>query len=461
MDNTKVKDDYIENLIIKSICLDKQLLVTACSVFRKEYFENNVAGEIFLFLKDYVEKYNSLPSRDIILNSVAESEELFKEIDSFEIDIIKDYDYIFDKTNDYLRERALKVAILESVDVINEGNINETAIIQKYIEDALCKDLKINLGLEYFGSNKERLKRIISNTIKRVPTFYPSLDEYISGGFLPYTLSIFLARIHGFKSAMLANIASRQVINGLNVVIVTLELSEDSVAQRMDAIYSGFDINKLYVVKQATIELIKKLSELANKENIGKLYIKEFPTGEASVIDIKRYLRELKMRGVAIDIVYVDYINLMRSSLKSDPSDLYGKVKKVAEELRALSFMIGAPVVSVSQLNREGSNIINLREIDFTHISESMGLPATADFLAIFGSDDESMVYKSELAYKLVKNRLGGRVGTIGKFFYDSRTLKIYDAVELDQWLDDASISQDDRELAPEERTRIPGRRRD
>ncbi len=455
----KINKDYIENLIIKTACFDKQFLVTICSSYKKEYFENSTAGNIYIFLKEYVEKYDSIPSKDIILNSVADSEEYFKNIDTLDIDIIKDYDYIFDKTNIYLKDRALKNAILDSVEIINSKS--ESTNIQKIIEDAICKDLKIDLGLDYFRTNKDRLKRILSNTINRIPTYFPTLDEFISGGFPPYTLSVFIGRIHGFKSSMLSNLAARQVLNGHNVVIITLELSEDSVAQRIDAIYSGHDINKLYVVKDTTRSLIKKLGELGEKSNLGKLFIKEFPTGEASVIDIKRYLRELKMRSINPDIIYIDYINLMKSTLKND-SDLYGKVKKVAEELRALSFAFEAPVVSVSQLNREGSNIVNLREIDFTHISESMGLPATADFLAMFGSDEESMVYKSELAYKLVKNRLGGRVGTIDKFFFDSRTLKLYDVTELDLWLNDAESSGDDRDLAQqEERGRVPGRRRD
>jgi hypothetical protein len=456
-----INDEYIENLIIKGATTDKQLLVTICSVYKKEYFENTIVGDIFLFLKDYVEKYDSIPSRDIIYNSIKDSEEYFKEVDSLDIDVIKDYDYIFDKTNEYLKDRALKTAILESVEVINKGDASDNGLIQKYIEEAICKDLKIDLGLEYFSTSKLRLKRILTNTTKRIPTYLPTLDEYISGGFPPYTLSIFAARIHGFKSSMLSNLAARQVINGHVVVIITLELSEDSVAQRMDAIYSGLDINKLYVVKDSTLKLVKKLNELNESPNTGKLFIKEFPTGEASVTDIKRYLRELKMRGVQPDIIYVDYINLMKTSIKN-AGELYSNVKKIAEELRALSFAFDAPVVSVSQLNREGSNIINLREIDFTHISESMGLPATADFMSIFGSDDESMVYKSELAYKLVKNRLGGRVGSIDKFYFDSRTLKIYDATELDLWLDDANISNDDRDLAPTpERSagRTPGRR--
>lgn len=456
-----VKDDFIENLVIKGISLDKQLLVSVQSAFRREYFETSVAGDIFMFLKDHIEKYDTLPSRDIITNSVAESEEYFKEIDSIDVDLVKDYDYVFDQVNNYLKDRALKTAILESVDIINKGDSANNGLIQKLIEDAIIKDLKMDLGLNYFETNKERLRRILSSTTKRVPTYFPTLDEYLSGGFPPYTLSVFLARTHGGKSNMMINMASRQVLHGHNVVMITLEMSEDAVAQRIDAIYSGLDINRLYVVKDSTKALIKKLAELKDTPGLGKLFIKEFPTGDASVIDIKRYLRELKMRGVNVDIVFVDYINLMRSSNKN-VDDLYGKVKKVAEELRAMSLAFDIPFVSVSQLNREGSNIVNLKEIDFTHISESIALAATADFMAIFGSDDEAMVYRSEIGYKIVKNRLGGRVGEINKFYFDTRTLKLYDSVELDIWLSDAETSMDERALAvPRERQpgRIPGRR--
>lgn len=367
----RISDDFIENLVIKGICFDKQLLVSVSSTFRREYFETTVAGDIFVFLKEYVEKYDSIPSFDIIINSVPDSADYFNEVNSIDVDMVKDYEYVFDQINNYLKDRSLKTAILESVDIINKGKSTDNGLIQKYIEDAICKDLKIDLGLDYFATNKERLKRILSNTVKRVPTYFPTLDEYISGGFPPYTLSVFLARVHGGKSAMMINIAARQVLMGYNVVMITLEMSEDSIAQRMDAIYSGMDINRLYVVKDSTKTLIKKLDDLNKKPGLGKLFIKEFPTGDASVIDIKRYLRELKMRGIVADIVFVDYINLMKSSNKNI-NDLYGTVKKIAEELRAMAFAFNVPVVSVSQLNREGSNIINLKEIDFTHISECL-----------------------------------------------------------------------------------------
>lgn len=161
------------------------------------------------------------------------------------------------------------------------------------------------------------------------------------------------------------------------------------------------------------------------------------------------------MRGVELDILYVDYINLMKPSYK-EKTDLYSDVKGIAEELRALSLQFNIPVVSVSQLNREGG-VLAFTDVDFNFIAESLGVPATADFMSIFGANDESMVYESELAYKIVKNRLGGRVGSIDKMFFDSRSLKLYDSTELNMWIDDAEKTGDEHELAPIRTTR--GRR--
>jgi len=153
------------------------------------------------------------------------------------------------------------------------------------------------------------------------------------------------------------------------------------------------------------------------------------------------------IRGINPSIVYVDYINLMKAAYRAE-RNMYSAVKRIAEELRAMSFMFKLPVVSVSQLNREGS-FVGFSELDFTYIAESLGLPATADFMAILGTDDDAMVYMNEILYKIVKNRLGGRVGEIDRLYYDARSLRMYDSTELDMWNEDATISGDERNLAP------------
>ena len=164
------------------------------------------------------------------------------------------------------------------------------------------------------------------------------------------------------------------------------------------------------------------------------------------------------MRGIPIHLIYVDYINLMKPSYTSK-NDLYSDVKKISEELRALSFEFKCPVISVTQLNREGMRI-NLQELDFTFISESIAVAATADFIGIIGDDEDSRVYDSEVSMKIAKNRLGGRVGDIIKMYYDTRTLGIYDNTELDLWLKDAEQTGDNRSVAPQPEPEHRGRRR-
>jgi len=242
-----------------------------------------------------------------------------------------------------------------------------------------------------------------------------------------------------------------------------LEMSEDLFGQRFDGIFSNLDINRIYTVKDTTKTLIESIRRLKETSNKGTLIIKEFPPGEASVMDFKRYIRELIMRGIVPSIIYADYLNLMRPQHKHSKDDLYSDVKKISEEMRALGKTFNCPIITASQLNREGS-FVSFEEAGMGHMSESYGVGATADHVGILGNNQEQAIYESELWYKIDKNRLGGRVGDFIKFYYDNRSLKIYDSTELDLWLEDCKISGGDREILDkssrgrEEKT--PGRRK-
>ena len=439
----------VEKYIIKAMLLDKNYSAIVSATFVPDYFENKNASEIFQLTKDYLLKYNNLPSPDIIIKASEDNEETklyFDEVNAFDFDIATHYDYLLDETNIYLKDKAIKGAILSSVDIIKDGK--DLIKIRKLVEEALCKDIRIDLGLNYFNDLSERLKRMLTSSTVRVPTYFPCFDEYISGGFPPYTLSVILGRIHFGKSSILANFAARQVLKGHDVALFTMEMSEDAFAQRFDAIYSKLDINKIYTVNNYTSRMMSALEKTKAIEKRGNLIIKQFPTGKATVNDLRMFLRELSLRGINPAIVYIDYINLMRSTgISGKDSNLYEKIKDIAEELRSLSFEFVCPMVSVSQLNREGSSV-DFDAVDFTHTAESLSLPATVDFMAIGGLDSERAVYTSELQYKIVKNRLGGRVGESNKLYNDNKTLKLYDSSELDVWIDDAKITEGDRSLA-------------
>jgi len=418
------------------------------SMFDSRFFQDPIISQLFSLTQNYVNEYNEKPDRGLLINLVDSSDkdstiEIFNEIDELDFDIPSQYKYIFDETNNYLKTRALSYAIMDSLPIIeSKGNLNE---IRELVESALCKDLSINLGLDYFSTMAERLKRMMSSSEHRVKTYYKMLDDFINGGFPPFILGVFIGQIHGFKSNLLANLAARQVLNNINVVLLTLEMSEDAFAQRFDSILSGYDINKIYTHDEIKVKTYKELVALSKNNDLGKLFIKQFPTGNASVQDYRIYIRELKMRDWTPDILYVDYINLMKPSYNSK-GDLYTDVKKISEELRALSFEFEIPVISVSQLNRIGAQV-GFEEVSFDYIAESRGLPATADFLSILGIDYDALVYQHEVHYKISKNRLGGRIGETSKFYYDSRSLKMYDETEENLWFNDAKKSNDDRKF--------------
>lgn len=333
---------------------------------------------------------------------------------------------------------------MKSIDIIEtNGDNNE---IKNLIEEALCKDLKVDLGLNYFDDLHLRLTRIFNATDIKVPTFFPSIDDVISGGMPAYTLIVWAAVTHGGKSLLMANILARQVLQGYTAVLFTMEMSEDAFAQRFDSIYSYQDINKMYIQEKMKIKLLKKLKNVKSVEKRGDIYIKEFPTGKATVNDLRIYLKELGLRGIKPSIIYVDYINIMSASKKSKNKQTYEDITEIVRDLRALSLEFQAPVVSVTQINREGS-FLNLKELDFNYIAGSIGIATDADFVGILGHDPDKLNYESEIHYKVVKNRLGGRVATINKLYMDQRNLRLYDESEFDQWIEDAKISKDDRNI--------------
>lgn len=395
-----------------------------------------------------MENYKTTPQEEVIVNSIKKEKEkervsnYFKEINSIEFDVDKNNEWLYENTNNYLKDRALKYAVMSSVDVVESGqNVDK---IRDLVEDALTKDLKIDLGLEYFESLYDRLTRIFNATDNKVPSYFPLIDDLVTGGFPAYTLSVWAAVTHGGKSLLMANMLARQVVKGHTGVLFTMEMSEDAFAQRFDSIYSMLDINRMYIQSKLKNKLIKKLKEVKSTDNRGNLYIKEFPTGKATVNDLRVYLRELALRDIKPDIIYCDYINLMAPSSGRKHANKYEDVTEIVRDLRALSLEFNAPVVSVTQINREGS-FLDLKELNWNYVSECISIANDSDFVGILGHDPDKLNYESEIHYKVVKNRLGGRIGTIGKLYMDARSLKLYDEDEFDQWIQDSKISGDDR----------------
>ena len=440
----RLNSDFLEKVILKGMLIDRDFLILVSSVYDAKYFDDPSIQHAFRFCKDYADEYHRVPPKDAVINSSEnpnDVREIIEQAEQTEFDIAEGYEFLLEETNNYLKEKALKQAIIDSVDEVEDPELRPT--IQKRIEEALIKDVKIDLGLRYFNDIGVRLRKIFTASDQRIPTYFPAFDELINGGFPSLTFNVLTAKIHGGKSNTMANMAARQVMNGHNVVLLTLEMSEEAFAQRFDSILTCLDMNRMYSSRSNRARLVSGLQQFQNNENRGELFIKQYPTGAASILDFRMYLRELILRDIQPDIVYVDYINLMRAAYKQSDG-MYQAIKAISEELRALAFEFKCPIVSVSQLNREGF-YTTFAEVDFNHIAESMGIPATADFMAILGQDENEMVYESEVLYKITKSRIGGMVGAIDRFYLDKRSLKMYDSTELDLWIEEASISGDSR----------------
>lgn len=355
---------------------DKSFLAIIANIYETDFFDVKFGSEIFEVCKNHFSNFKDVPQKEILINSINGDVSLFlEEIENIDVDIIRNREHILAETDKHLKEKAIKKAIMNSVDIIDKNE--DIAKIKDLVEEALCKTVWVDLGLRYFEQLGERLKRILENSVKRVPTYFPTFDENISGGFPVYTLSIITAAIHGGKSNLLANMAARQVLQGNNIALLTLEMSEDAFAQRFDSILSGLDINLMYTCKDRRKLLISSLKNYKNKESRGEVFIKQFPTGAASVRDFSAYIRELNMRGIDIDIIYADYINLMKPQYKSK-GDSYTDVKRISEELRALSFELKVPVVSVTQLNREGMGS-DFSSVGMTNVAECLDLNSEVD----------------------------------------------------------------------------------
>src|SRR6056297_1084554 len=279
MTNELIKDTlYLEQCIIKTMLKDDEYAFKVISSFEPDYFDTPGISSIFSSIKNNIKSFGEIPQSSIIINESSDVEDVKKilsEIDSFEYDDSKNYQWLMEQTNFYLKDKAIKSAIVQGVDIIENGD--NPQIIREMIETALCKDLKIDLGTDYFDDFGIRMDRIINSNVERIPSYYPELDEYLNGGFVPYTLNVIGAPIHKGKSLLMANMAARQAEHGHNVVLMSMEMSEDVFSQRFDSIYSKTDINRMYVNKTTRSLMIKEVAKLIKNQDRGKLFIKEFP----------------------------------------------------------------------------------------------------------------------------------------------------------------------------------------
>lgn len=443
MENINLNREDIEKLLFKKAASDKKWMNILTGTFDKRFFKTQNLGLLADMLVKYYNKYNHVPSYKILASmskayvskhqdlhiDLAAINTLISELSTFDLQVQDDV--ASDCLKDFIRKNAFYNALYDNADMLGKDEDSYAKVVEKCLENFdRVQKITFNdtaLGMEYFDPTAmEEHWKYINNPEAKIKTGFTSIDVYTHGGFLKDGRSLYLVMAQAGlgKSLFLSNLAKNFLESGLKVVVISLEMSEDVYAQRFDAHISGNDINKLKSTSEESIANIKKFY---NDHPTASLFIKEYPPKSITCNDIRAYLDSLKLAGHSFDVLIVDYLNLVKSSIKSDNMFIDGL--DVSEKLRAISYEYKVPVVSAIQMNREG---MNNADAGMENISQSSGIAFTADFLLSLYRTEEDR--KAGLIMgRILKNRLGGQVGKVVAFQLDESNLLLEDTNPMQQ----------------------------
>ena len=430
--------DDIEKMLFKKASLDKKWMNILVGTFDKRFFKTpNLAMLADLQVRFY-EKYGQAPSTKTLAAmaksyaikypaeniEMSEVNELLGEINTFDLNLPEDV--LNSNLKEFIRRNAFYNALYDNAGLLNSDESGYEKVVAKCLENFdRVQKITFNdtdLGLNYF--NEDAMKQhwqYIRNPEAKLSTLWASLDTYTHGGFLKDGRSLYLVMAQAGlgKSLFLSNLAVNFLKQGLSVVVISLEMSEDVYAQRFDAHISKEDINHLNDCEDRAIENIKKFYKEHPSSN---LYIKEYPPKSVTSNDIRAYLESLKANGHKFDAIIIDYLNLVKSSSRQN-DNMFLDGLDVSEKLRAISYEFKAPVISAIQTNTEGMNNEN---VGMENISQSRGIAFTADFLmALFQMQEDRE--NGFIRARILKNRLGGQVGKVLQFTVNKHNLLLED----------------------------------
>ena len=406
---------------------------------KDEYFTVDEDRILFKEVKDFILKYNNLPTPDALkieidnLRNIKEDQvkAIVKDIDTlFDDKIDTNQDWLSEATEKFCQEKAIYHAIMSSIDIMNNKNSpHSKGAIPQLLSDALAVSFDPNVGHDYLEAFDDRYE-YYHRVQEKIPFDLDFFNKITKDGLPKKTLNIALAGTGVGKSLFMCHVAASCLNQGKNVLYVTLELAEEEVAKRIDANLMNITFEDLMLLSKDMYR--KKADNLVSKTN-GKLIVKEYPTAGASTIHFKALLNELNLKkSFKPDIIFIDYLNIcMSARMKPGGSvNSYTYIKSIAEELRGLAVEYEVPVVSATQTTRSG---YASSDVDLTDTSESFGLPATADFMFALIST-ETLQDLNQIMVKQLKNRYNDP--TVNRKFVvgiDRAKMKLYDVEQSAQ----------------------------
>ena len=434
----------LEQTILRNLLTDEDYMRKVLPFIKPDYFVG-IYRVLFNEAGKFVAKYNKLPTGESFKIELDQSEKLSEEQYSMAIDIVPqlfnkndvDENWLLDTTEKWCQDRAIYNAIMESISIIDGKHEQLTkGALPDLLSKALGVGFDLKVGHDYTENVEERYD-FYHTEEDRLPFDLEYFNTITKGGVPRKTLNIALAGTGVGKSLFMCHVAASSLVQGHNVLYITMEMAEERIAERIDANLLNVPIDQLD--KLSKDMFTTKVNDIARKTT-GKLIIKEYPTGSAHSGHFRALLNELKLkRQFEPDLIFIDYLNICSSSrMKAMGGSInsYTYIKAIAEELRGLAVEFNVPIFSATQTTRSG---FSNSDVGLEDTSESFGLPATADLMFALISTEE-LDKQGQFMVKQLKNRYNDP--TAHKRFVvgvDRSKMRLYDVEETEQTLTDDS----------------------
>ena len=450
--------ERIETTILRNLVFNEEYSRKVIPFIQPDYFEQRTEKIIFEEITQFIVKYGNAITTEALAIELENRTDLSetevresREITSSLTDAPADRQWLEDTTEKWCRDRAIYLALMESISIADGGDKEKNRdAIPSILSDALAVSFDNHIGHNYLEDYKERYDAYHRKEDK-IPFDLEYLNKITKGGLPNKTLNIALAGTGVGKSLFMCHVASSVLLQGKNVLYITMEMAEEKIAERIDANLLDVAIQNIVDLPKSTFE--NKVTKLAAKTQ-GTLIIKEYPTASAHSGHFKALLSELALKkSFRPDIIFIDYLNICASSRYRQGGSInsYSYIKAIAEELRGLAVETKVPIVSATQTTRSG---YGSSDVDITDTSESFGLPATADLMFALISTEE-LEQLGQIMVKQLKNRYNDP--TMNKRFVvgiDRAKMRLYDCEQSAQ--NDILDSGQDEEYTPQEKSSGP-----
>lgn len=440
----------LEQSILKNLVYNEDYLRKVLPFIKSDYFSDRTERTIFNEITSFTETYNTTPSIEALSIAIKEKNTLTDDevtkcenyIQEIEVNrsAESEIQWLVDKTEKFCQEKAIYNGVLRAISILDgKDKSHEKGAIPSILSDALAVSFDTTVGHDYLENSDARFE-FYHRKEERIPFDLDCFNKITKGGLPAKTLNIALAGTGVGKSLFMCHVAAGAMVQGKNVLYITLEMAEEKIAERIDANLLNVTLDDLIDLPKDMYD--KKVNRVREKCT-GKLIIKEYPTASASTSHFRTLLNELNLkRSFVPDIIFVDYLNICCSSRIKAGANInsYTYVKSIAEELRGLAVEYNVPIVSATQTTRSG---FTSSDPGLEDTSESFGLPATADLMFALISSEE-LEELGQIMVKQLKNRYNDpsyyKRFTVG---VDRSKMKLFDVEQsAQQGLADAGHQQ-------------------